>query len=98
MGFLLSCSPFPEDYIQEQAQKVALRAGSLLIWSSELPHCNYPNDSDRFRMVQYLKMFASQEGGRGTERRRVEVERLTRPVAAELTPLGRRLLGVESWK
>lgn len=101
-----------EDYLQEHAQKVALRAGSLLIWSSELPHCNYPNDSDRcapfpfprrlipisFRMVQYVKMFGAQEGGKGTDKRAVEVERLLRPIKAEVTPLGRKMFGLDSWK
>jgi hypothetical protein len=38
-------------------QKVPMRASSLLIWNSELPHCNYTNDSSRFRMVQYVKCF-----------------------------------------
>ena len=46
-----------DDPMQAWAQPVPMRAGSLLIWNSELPHCNYANDSDRFRMVQYVKCF-----------------------------------------
>jgi len=34
-----------------------MRAGSLVVWSSTMPHCNFPNSSSRFRMCQYIKMF-----------------------------------------
>jgi len=38
-----------------RAEKVTAKAGSLIVWDSRLPHCNYPNDSeDKFRMVQYI--------------------------------------------
>jgi hypothetical protein len=47
------------DPMQHHTQSVPMRARSLLIWNSELPHCNYPNDSSRFRMVQYVKCFPS---------------------------------------
>jgi len=50
-----------EDPMQNQIEKIPMRAGSLLIWSSEQPHCNYPNDSDRFRMNFYLKYFPAHE-------------------------------------
>jgi ectoine hydroxylase-related dioxygenase (phytanoyl-CoA dioxygenase family) len=33
-----------------------MKAGSLLIFSRELPHNIYPNDSDNFRYAQYLRM------------------------------------------
>ena len=39
------------------AQRVPMRKGALLVWNSELPHCNYSNDSNRFRMVQYIQCF-----------------------------------------
>lgn len=45
------------DPMHDWAQPVPMRAGSLLVWNSELPHCNFPNNSDRFRMVQYVKCF-----------------------------------------
>ena len=45
------------DPMQAWTQPVPMRAGSLLVWNSELPHCNYANDSDKFRMVQYVKCF-----------------------------------------
>jgi len=37
--------------------RVTMRAGSLVVWSSTMPHCNFPNTSSRFRMCQYIKMF-----------------------------------------
>lgn len=46
-----------DDPMQEYVRPVPMRAGALLVWNSELPHCNYSNDSDRFRMVQYVKCF-----------------------------------------
>mmetsp|Transcript_637 Transcript_637/g.1178 ORF Transcript_637/g.1178 Transcript_637/m.1178 type:complete len:415 (+) Transcript_637:18-1262(+) len=45
------------DPMFEWVQRVPMRAGSLLVWNSDLPHCNYANDSERFRMVQYIKAF-----------------------------------------
>ena len=37
--------------------KQTFKIGSICIWSSLLPHCNFPNDSSRFRACMYLKMF-----------------------------------------
>ena len=37
-------------------QKILLRKGSLLVFSRELPHNIYPNESDKFRYAQYLRM------------------------------------------
>ena len=28
--------------------------GSLILWDRRIPHCNYPNDDNTFRIVQYL--------------------------------------------
>jgi len=41
-----------------RAQKIFVRPGSLIIWDSRLPHCNYPNESTtQFRYVQYITYF-----------------------------------------
>ena len=70
------------DPMQAWTTAVPMRAGSLLVWNSELPHCNFPNDSDRFRMVQYVKCFprpppaTTAKGGGGSltkEKTRAEV-------------------------
>lgn len=35
-----------------------MRKGSVVIWSSRLPHCNYPNMSaKKWRYCQYIKLF-----------------------------------------
>eukprot|EP01087_Luapelamoeba_hula_P024522 TRINITY_DN9360_c0_g1_i1.p1 TRINITY_DN9360_c0_g1~~TRINITY_DN9360_c0_g1_i1.p1 ORF type:complete len:446 (+),score=103.34 TRINITY_DN9360_c0_g1_i1:16-1353(+) len=48
-----------EDTLVEHAQRISMRKGSLVVWSSRMPHCNYPNDSAGWRYNQYIKMFPS---------------------------------------
>jgi len=84
------------DFLTEQVQKISSRAGSYVVWSSELPHCNYPNDSNRFRINQYIRMFPAQEGAPGTDIRVGMMEEYTKEV--EVTDLGKKVLGLESWK
>ena len=47
---------FPPD-CEEQTQIVKLNApaGSLIVWNGMIPHCNYPNEDDTFRIVEYVK-------------------------------------------
>jgi len=87
-----------DDPMQSQIQNISLRAGSLLIWSSELPHCNYPNDSNRFRIVQYVKMFEAQCGKPGTMMRESEVRKIVNASKCELSDLGKCMLGLEQFK
>jgi len=42
------------DKIQTQITKILAPAGSLIIWDSGLPHCNYPNNGYDFRIAQYI--------------------------------------------
>ena len=44
------------DPLIKSAQVIGLPKGSLLVWSSELPHCNRYNLSSQFRYCQYIKM------------------------------------------
>jgi len=84
------------DTMSEAVLKVSVRAGSLIVWSSELPHCNYPNDSDRFRMNYYIKMFPAQQNAPGVEIRR---EIMTSCLEGlEVSDLGKKVFGLESWK
>eukprot|EP01112_Ceratiomyxa_fruticulosa_P022110 TRINITY_DN800_c0_g1_i3.p1 TRINITY_DN800_c0_g1~~TRINITY_DN800_c0_g1_i3.p1 ORF type:complete len:342 (-),score=64.70 TRINITY_DN800_c0_g1_i3:108-1133(-) len=48
-------------HIWNSVQRIPMRAGSLLVWNSKQVHCNYPNNSDRFRMCQYIKMVTEEE-------------------------------------
>jgi len=86
-----------DDPIQQQSQNIALRAGSLLIWSSELPHCNYPNTSNNFRMVQYVKMFEAQDNNPGIQCRRKIMKDMLDKSGAQVTTLGSKMLGLTNW-
>ena len=81
----------------EYLQKVTARAGSLVIWRSELPHCNYSNSSKKFRMVTYLKMVPARWNAPGTRIRKMEIAKRI-PKDFELTELGKKLLGFEEWE
>lgn len=83
--------------MQAQVEKISAHAGSLIVWMGEEPHCNYPNDSDRFRINQYVKMFPAQTGRPNTATRRLVVSEMTSHLEEELTPLGLKLLGINSW-
>ncbi len=48
-----------DDPIREHIQHMPIRKGSLLVWNSCLPHGNYPNNSNRMRIIQYLHMHRS---------------------------------------
>jgi len=85
------------DPMARQVEQIGCRAGSLVVWMGEEPHCNYPNDSTRFRINQYVKMFPAHEGAPNTDRRKEIVLEETASVAGELTALGRKLLGLDSW-
>ena len=34
--------------------KLIVPKGSLILWDRRLPHCNYPNDDNTFRIVEYI--------------------------------------------
>lgn len=38
----------------DNLQRVTMRPGSIVVWDSRLPHGNWPNDDDQFRLVFYL--------------------------------------------
>lgn len=39
------------------AVKIPVPKGSMLLWNPLLFHCNYPNRSNRFRIVHYMRVF-----------------------------------------
>ena len=54
--------PLPEsDNLLKYAQVIGMRKGSLLIWNSELPHCNKTNHSNLFRYCQYIKLLPKKD-------------------------------------
>ncbi|MCY3811989.1 MAG: phytanoyl-CoA dioxygenase family protein [Gammaproteobacteria bacterium] len=95
------------------AKRVGGKAGSLLIWSRLMPHSSARNDSARPRWVQYVTMspaadeaarlklgaaFREKRAPAWALRQKVQGQRDPEPgPVAELTPLGRRLAGLEAW-
>ena len=45
-----------DDPMRHDNRTCPIRKGYLLIWNSQLPHGNFPNDSNKPRMDQYIKM------------------------------------------
>eukprot|EP00608_Synchroma_pusillum_P000081 CAMPEP_0198443448 /NCGR_PEP_ID=MMETSP1452-20131203/70101_1 /TAXON_ID=1181717 /ORGANISM="Synchroma pusillum, Strain CCMP3072" /LENGTH=551 /DNA_ID=CAMNT_0044164085 /DNA_START=55 /DNA_END=1710 /DNA_ORIENTATION=- len=45
-----------DDPVRNAVQRIPMRAGSFLVFNSALPHGAFPNQSERFRMVQYIRM------------------------------------------
>ncbi|MBM3262743.1 MAG: phytanoyl-CoA dioxygenase family protein [candidate division Zixibacteria bacterium] len=90
------------------------RAGDLIIWHSLLPHGNSRNQADRPRWSQYILMFPAKEDDEPLRQERIRMwqERMTPPgfpgdprgwekrncPPADLTPLGRCLLGLDRWE
>jgi ectoine hydroxylase-related dioxygenase (phytanoyl-CoA dioxygenase family) len=93
------------------AQPIGGKAGDLVIWHSALPHGSRPNTAQRPRLAQYISMFPAREENEEGRQRRITgwQERLTglgkdqqekehfHGRTAELTPLGRKLLGLDRW-
>lgn len=49
--------PFPvplEDEMQSRRVKVIVPPGALLVWDSRMPHENFPNEGETWRLVQYI--------------------------------------------
>ena len=42
--------------LDRNMQRITMRPGSMVIFSAELPHTMYPNESDSFRYAQYIRM------------------------------------------
>ena len=96
-----------------EVRSIPGRAGDLLIWNSLLPHGNGENNSQRPRLAQYISMFPAARGNELERRDRIAAWREQRSVSdwpgdprrweqchgkrAELSGLGRRLLGLDAW-
>ena len=91
---------------------VACRAGDVLIWDSRLPHGNGTNRDDRPRITQAVTMQAPGFWGESADdrivlwkqgranpvyRHQAGFDRIEPWPPAALTPLGRRLLGIDPW-
>jgi len=43
--------------VYNDVKKLRAPAGSLIIWDDRIPHCNYPNHNNHFRMVEYMNYY-----------------------------------------
>lgn len=85
-----------DDEIQNYTQKIPVRAGSLIIWNSMLPHCNFPNDSDQPRICQYLKHFPARTNAPKEfleHRKKIILDHLPKDI--ELNDFRKSLLGLD---
>mmetsp|Transcript_36415 Transcript_36415/g.76446 ORF Transcript_36415/g.76446 Transcript_36415/m.76446 type:complete len:152 (+) Transcript_36415:1-456(+) len=88
--------PKPDDSLQQHAQCIPVRAGSLVIWNQFTFHANYPNRSGRWRLNQYVRMYPSEK----TRFFSIAPHPEDYPrdfIENTITPLGRRLFGMDLW-
>lgn len=92
---------------------IAGKAGDLIIWHTGLLHGNGRNQTDRPRLAQYITMFPAKEDDEALRQHRIDSWRRSSTPGkfpgdprkleeqagktAELTPLGKKLLGLERW-
>jgi hypothetical protein len=102
-----------EDWLADAAGRevvhVPAAAGDLVVWDSRLPHGNSKNRSDRPRLAFYVAMVPAQGANEAAIeswrtgrcvpwwRSRRGYDRIEPWPPAHLTPLGRRLLGLDAW-
>ncbi len=82
-----------DDPMRAHIQKITVRAGTLLVWNNLTFHANHPNHSDRWRVVQYVRMYPVGK----TPFAPLWPPREFAAHRAILTPLARRLFGITSW-
>jgi len=84
-----------ENPMRKDIQTMPIRKGSILIWDSKLPHGTFPNDSEKYRMIQYLKMFPTSFKA---IKPWIKREFLPPNDQFQLSELGNKLFGYEEWK
>jgi hypothetical protein len=113
-----------DDPIRNEVKQIHLQKGSFLVWDSRLPHgiyfCskssfnqfylgNFPNESDRFRIVQYISFEPAKEDDQNELTNRIDAfhmrtlsskvdEQLAGFPESQLTELGEKILGLRNWK
>jgi hypothetical protein len=85
--------------IHKLATRVTARAGSLIFWSQLSPHGSAPNNSERFRYAQYIKMFSASTVTPNREKKRKSAIKklLKEEHIPELSKLGKKIHGLKKW-
>lgn len=95
-----------------QIEKIPVKAGDLIVWDSYLAHGNGSNKTDKPRLAQYITMFPV--GDLRLKHERIDCWKNSKPPSgfafpgnpylpeqkepAELTRLGKKLLGIYKWE
>jgi len=106
-------NPHHPDLTGLDVSSIPGKAGDLLIWHRLLAHGNGHNTSDKPRLAQYITMSPARTDDEAARQARVASWQERRPMpnwpgdprawekekqqTAELTPLGKKLLGVDQW-
>ena len=104
--------PKQQDLESLGAEPIAGKAGDLIMWHSSLPHGAGPNSADQPRVAQYITMFPAEEESEEARAKRIdgwlnrragftgerEEKENGEGKTAKLTPLGRKLLGLDKWR
>jgi len=85
----------PECWATQGAQRIPMRAGSLLLWDSRMPHGSAPNDSSCPRLCQFIKMFPAQKLN---ENRCAVVSKRVQESGCKVSELGKKLFGLAPWE
>lgn len=89
-----------EDEVRKSIQRIPIKKGSLLIWDGRLAHGNFPNNSEKPRLVQYVKYNAIGKGIKSNVKTYSTVfweEAKEAIKKVELTQLGEKLFGYKKW-
>jgi len=91
-----------DDIMLDYKQKVPLRKGEMVIWNSGQAHANFGNTSNKNRIYQFVRMLISCE--KCKERDRFSAPRVleesyyqSKIKNVHLSPLGKKLVGIEKW-
>jgi len=86
------------DPCHQRSLRVTARAGSLVIWDQRNAHGSAPNNSNRIRYAQFLKLFpASPIDPQRAEARTIAVKAKVEKSGVEVTDLGEKLFGLKPW-
>ncbi|CAF2158463.1 unnamed protein product [Rotaria magnacalcarata] len=98
-----------DDPIRNEIKQIHVRKGSFIVWDSRLPHGNFPNENDQFRIVQYITFEPPKDADNYELTNRINAfhmrtlsskadEQLIGFPEPKLTELGEKIVGLRSWK
>jgi len=87
------------DPIWQRVKHITMKAGSLCIWDSRLPHQNYPNNDNNWRIVQYLTYYyLTKEDAENKQDHLIKSLQcgiIPTSFLQLMTPLGRKVFGLQ---